>query len=538
MADPTRPPAGSSTVERGEVPEVAALGNTLTRLFNTLGISQRGYAARVQLHHSIVSRYLGGQRVASRDFVERLIQEAQEQLGAPLKEAAKTRVREQRLAAVRATDPAEYEVELARQEVAHARRAIARLEREQAALHEHMDRLEAELAAVTAERKQLGHDWARDRAASRHRELELLAATAEHRHIRETLEGELTRARADLADVNALKTDAQARCRTLEDRVLGLEEELAALRAAREQEAAPERPLSVLELLDRLSSHLVAGRPREVTRALEAAAWERPADELFRILGWLVVEARHRADWLVGLVCEYRSVDTVAALGEQLPALGREVELDRELLSEAVRARTPQDLAHLYARWVTAEDCAMGDALLARAVWSARAVDLVALLGLVDDAPATERAVRETARHGFQPRRLFGIARRLAEQGRDCLAAAVLAALVHIAERAVGGAGAFREEFVVLLPHQRADLAGRILTAAAPLSMLRLLYSLYDVRQGEVVADELIERAAAEGALPALLANAPTAYPSGELSSAAELRELLRTYQEPLVGDV
>ncbi|MFF4428082.1 helix-turn-helix domain-containing protein [Streptomyces sp. NPDC001513] len=57
------------------MPEVAELGNMLTDLFNALGVSQRAYAVRVHLDPSAVSRFLRGQRVATEDFVDRLIRE-------------------------------------------------------------------------------------------------------------------------------------------------------------------------------------------------------------------------------------------------------------------------------------------------------------------------------------------------------------------------------------------------------------------------------------------------------------------------------
>ncbi|WP_158939453.1 hypothetical protein [Streptomyces sp. NRRL S-87] len=523
-----RPPANSSAVERGEVPEVAELGNTLTGLFNTLGVSQRAYAVRVTLDPSVVSRYLRGQRVATEDFVDRLIREVEARLGTPLQEAARARVRDQRLAALRATDPALHELETVRQEAAHARRTVARLGREQDALHDRMDRLEAELAAANTELEQQRTDWARDQTAARRRELELRAAAERDRGAREALEAELARLRAHLADLTALRADAESRCRALEDRVLGLEEELGALRAGRGgPEEEPGLPVAVM--LDRVSAHLVAGELREVTRALDAAAWERPADELVRILAWLVeMGARHRAEWMVGLVCEYRSLDVVAELGSRLPALGREAALDRELLSHLMRTGTPQDLARLHAAWSTAQDGHRGAGLLTEAVRTAKGADLAALLALVDDAGATVHAVHKASRRDFQPRRLFGLARRLSEQGHEALAAAVLTALVDLTKSEPGGAAAFVQAFGALVPSRRADLGDRIVAVATPPRMLLLLDALYGLRNGERVADELLARVRdAEGALPALLAEAREAYPPNEPETASELRELL-----------
>lgn len=97
MPEMARSAASSSATERGETPEVAALGNTLTDLFKTLGVSQEAYAVRVDLHASTVSRFLNGRRLATEDFIDRLIREAEQRLGSPLMAEAKAEVHRQRL---------------------------------------------------------------------------------------------------------------------------------------------------------------------------------------------------------------------------------------------------------------------------------------------------------------------------------------------------------------------------------------------------------------------------------------------------------
>ncbi|MEU7297171.1 helix-turn-helix transcriptional regulator [Streptomyces exfoliatus] len=98
---------GASGIERGEVPEVAALGTVLTGLFTRLGIPQSQYAHRVHLDKSAVSRYLSGRRLAPQEFIDRLVREVEEHVGAPLQLEAKEAIRGQRLEALRVCNPAE-----------------------------------------------------------------------------------------------------------------------------------------------------------------------------------------------------------------------------------------------------------------------------------------------------------------------------------------------------------------------------------------------------------------------------------------------
>ncbi|KOU88205.1 MULTISPECIES: hypothetical protein [unclassified Streptomyces] len=70
-------------VELGAVPEVAALGNTLTDLFNGLGVTQAAYAARIHVDKSAVSRHLAWQ---ARDQLLRQIEELRSQLAEALRQ--------------------------------------------------------------------------------------------------------------------------------------------------------------------------------------------------------------------------------------------------------------------------------------------------------------------------------------------------------------------------------------------------------------------------------------------------------------------
>lgn len=364
MPEIDRSPADSSSLERGEIPEVADLGKTLTDLFNTLGVSQRAYAVRITLHPSAVSRYLGGQRVATQDFVDRLIREAENKLGTPLQEEARARLHDLRLAAVRATDPAAFELESLRREMERSQRAVERLTRQQEALHDLLEKREGEAARVRAELARLHRDWAEDSAeASRReldrRELDRRAAAGTRTPARDSPLAEIARLRADLADTAALKSDAETRCRELEDRVLAMEEEIAGL-----QEAAGEgAELAIGELLRHLE-RLRAGREvRALGRILAEAAWERPAEEIAEVLDWLQNAGEGvRAESMLRDVAQARPLGVVAATGD-LVGPGPRAAWGMRLVECAAQVRSVRDLAALHLHWAGRPWYTAGDLL-------------------------------------------------------------------------------------------------------------------------------------------------------------------------------
>ncbi|WP_159046561.1 hypothetical protein [Streptomyces sp. XY413] len=83
MTEIARGRGRTGDVELGAVPEVAALGNTLTDLFNGLGVTQAAYAARIHVDKSAVSRYLAWQ---ARDQLLRQIEELRSQLAEALRQ--------------------------------------------------------------------------------------------------------------------------------------------------------------------------------------------------------------------------------------------------------------------------------------------------------------------------------------------------------------------------------------------------------------------------------------------------------------------
>ena len=94
----------------------------LRDLFNTLGISQRQYAKRISVHPSVVSRAFGGQRMPTKHFIEQLISEVESERGGSVTPEARDAIRVKWLMALKETDPAEFQLESLRGELARSRR--------------------------------------------------------------------------------------------------------------------------------------------------------------------------------------------------------------------------------------------------------------------------------------------------------------------------------------------------------------------------------------------------------------------------------
>uniref|UniRef100_UPI00358FA86C helix-turn-helix domain-containing protein n=1 Tax=Streptomyces sp. NRRL B-24572 TaxID=1962156 RepID=UPI00358FA86C len=264
MTEVARTRGSSSEIERGEVPEVAALGNVLKELFNRLGISQNQYAYRVHLDKSAVSRYLSGRRVAPQDFIDRLVQEIEDHLGAPLQLEAKEALRGRRLEALRVCSPDEFRLESLRDELARSRRDTERAHRNIEALNALLDKKEAEARDVADDLTRLRLDWGAERSA--------LARA------REDLLRQVARLRQDLQDAEALRAEAERQTRELRDHVLDLEEELS-------RSAVGDLPLDMLK--SRLLAMWEEERFPEAARELTEAAWSRPVEEVIELSDWL-----------------------------------------------------------------------------------------------------------------------------------------------------------------------------------------------------------------------------------------------------------
>lgn len=400
MTEVARSAGKSSEIERGEVPELAALGNMLRELFNAVGVSQRQYAKRIVLDPSAVSRYLGGQRLAPWRFVEQLIGEVEEAQGGSVTPEAKETIRAAWLNALKACDPDEYQLEGLRSELAKARRDAERAARNIEALHLLLEQKESQARRTTDDMTRLRLDWAADLADAGRTEIELRRERDGLSASRDALLREIEELRNDLREAERLRADAEAHCRELREQVLRLEAELA------ERCLAGEIPLEAFK--EQLEWLWVEEEFAEAARDLTEAAWGRSVEEAVDLVAWLD-DGRDEARLIAFLtdVCRLRPLHEVVHLvKESMPRFEVLFLQSFETMSNAFASRiTPRNAAALY-RGLTGPDLdwSMGDEVLTSAVLRAAsplaAVELiVAALAGIDSHPPFHMTASQTARH-------------------------------------------------------------------------------------------------------------------------------------------
>lgn len=279
MASVARTSANSSEIERGEVSELATFSNMLRELFKTLDLSQRQYAKRIALDPSAVSRYLSGQRLPTRQFVERLIAEVEEERGSSVTLHAKETIHANWLMALKACDPAEFQLESLRDELARAKRETERAHRSVEALHLLLAQKEAQVRETGDDLAQLQLDWSAERADATREQIELRRERDSLSGSQEALRREIERLRNDLREAERLRTEAEGHSRELRERVLRLEAELA------ERGSTGGVPLEAFKRqLERMWEE--ENFP-EASRDFTEAAWARPVEEVLDLVGWL-----------------------------------------------------------------------------------------------------------------------------------------------------------------------------------------------------------------------------------------------------------
>ncbi|NUQ98074.1 MAG: hypothetical protein HOY79_16510 [Streptomyces sp.] len=339
MTEVARSAVNSSEVERGEVPELARLGNMLRDLFNILGISQRQYAYRVGRVPSDVSRFLGGRRRPPRDFVDRLISEVETEQGAALTAEAREKIEATWLLALKACDPGEYRLESLRTELARARRDTERANRTVQGLQLLLEQKEAQVREAGRELAQLQLDWVAERADATRAEIELCLERESVTTSREALLREIEDLKSTLREARRQWAETEERCRELRERVLRLEAELA------ERGAVAEVPLEAFKA--QLELMWEEGSFPEATRELTEAAWARPVDEVVDLVRWLVEKGGGgSATAFVADVCRLCPVEVVLPVVEEFMAGYDKYLPDEHALVDAIAARvTVRDVA-------------------------------------------------------------------------------------------------------------------------------------------------------------------------------------------------
>lgn len=299
----------SSEVERGAAPEVVTLGKTLTGLFNGLGVTQKVYGVRVGLDNTTVSRYLGGNRVPPKPFIEQLVREVEGELGLPLQESAKETVHQQYLAALKVTSRSgEYELAVMRDELELAKREVARERRTVESLHLLLDSKEEEAQGLKVDVQRLALDWARERSTTQ-------SAAAGLRKAYEDSAGQADSLMEQIRELKAQLGEAEARRETAEGRSASLREEVRHLEGLLAERVA-ERvagPVAGPASFEELKAEFAAGEGRpavELARQLTDAAWSRPVAEVIEIYTWLrTTRTPHQVAQFCGDVARLRDLD-------------------------------------------------------------------------------------------------------------------------------------------------------------------------------------------------------------------------------------
>ncbi|MCT9084270.1 hypothetical protein [Streptomyces fulvoviolaceus] len=379
MAESAPSARSSWELERGEVREVAELGNALTDLFNTLKITQNAYAVRISMDKSIVSRYLRGRKVATQDFIDRLVREVETRRGASVQPEVRNRLTQLRLDALKVTSPATYELEALRAEMVQSERKVQMLVRHQEALHDLLEKRETDVRTVQGELEAVRQDWTADLLRAERAEIVLHERAEQHSTERERLVEEITRFRAELSEIASLKAEAERRCADLEARVRAMEEELATgLGTSGESQL----PLALFK--EQLARLVEAGEQREASREVAEAAWGRSIGEIAALVAWLSERRDYsRRDRLIAEVAHARDVEELAEFGHLVRNPGKGY-LPSVLINETAAVRSPQEVIHLHTEWL---DCwsPRGGSLLKALLRSPRDEgDVVETLSLLD----------------------------------------------------------------------------------------------------------------------------------------------------------
>ncbi|WP_159046656.1 helix-turn-helix domain-containing protein, partial [Streptomyces sp. XY413] len=300
----------SGEVARGVHPEVAALGNVLTEMFNRLGVSQAAYARRVHLDKSVVSRYFSGRRLATQEFIDRLIQEVGEAAGAPVQEHVKEVIRKRRLFALQAIDPAEYELESLRGDLALSRRECERALRQVDGLHLLLEKKEQEVRDLSSDITRLQLDWADERRSTGQEIVGNYGSQQEFESTAQSLMQEIEELKHQLDSARRLHQEAESRCEGLKMSVISLEEELAT-----QQSGSAARDVPIENFIDQISALLDEKQDVEAGKDLTEASWGRSIEDVNKLFNWLQMMDRTLSVRFISDVIRFRTFGEVLHFG-------------------------------------------------------------------------------------------------------------------------------------------------------------------------------------------------------------------------------
>ncbi|MFG2207646.1 ATP/GTP-binding protein [Streptomyces sp. NPDC048638] len=318
-------PVGLAPLKDDLAPEKRALAEDLRRVFLTLGISVRRYAARRFLNASSVTRYLNGERVPPWTFVAGVIADVQEDQ-APLTPEAEAALRDLHRAALKSNKHSS-EVQGLQDKLAEADEDTRRITTRQRALEEALLDREGRLAKVRGQCRNLETQLEEQRLARRG-EVELWQG--EYERLQEEscdLQKQVMHLQESLAVTRAELIAAEDRCQQLETRLETFQELGGGDGREEDGQAADGAPsiMVMLEEADRRSS----------------------VSELVRAVGDLELRTRKAmASELVRSASESRTIEEVAGLLSALRQAGFDA-YAQTVLPPMVVARSVDDTSAL-----------------------------------------------------------------------------------------------------------------------------------------------------------------------------------------------
>ncbi|MER5888212.1 ATP-binding protein [Streptomyces sp. NPDC001941] len=272
---------GFAPLSQALPPEVRALATTLRRLLKGAGKSQRQFAVYHHISVSTVSRYLSGERIPDKHFLDALMKSVCKAHDTEVSAELQGDLYRLHREALLAKDPPRYREQMASDRLEDAVLRQEDLELELRDLRVSADEQLRELTALESQLRMLETSAVRERGAGR-------AEVERHRMRREELENSCALLREEVARLEAAlraaereRDTARERCRVLEDELAEAQE--ASEKAELEREAREERVklaraaevaehrLADLERVHREAERVIADADREAALQVEGA---------------------------------------------------------------------------------------------------------------------------------------------------------------------------------------------------------------------------------------------------------------------------
>ncbi|MFD8050155.1 ATP-binding protein [Streptomyces chartreusis] len=270
-------------------PEIGELARVLRRLLKLSGKSQRQFAVTYRISVSSVSRYLSGERIPDKHFLDGLMKSACKANGTEVSADLQAEIYQRHRDALLADNPERFREQMASDRLEEAVLREEELQLESRELHRAVQGYQQQLRALESQLREIKAAQRQDQGSRR-------ADIERRRTRREELEEECARLRDEVArleqalkDAERERDTARLRCQELEAELVAANE--AAERADLERRAREER-LRLAKAVDTTEDRIadLARVHQEAERVRTEAGWEAAKQ---------LEQARTRADELL-----------------------------------------------------------------------------------------------------------------------------------------------------------------------------------------------------------------------------------------------